>query len=160
MSESFRNRKPRSAEALAKQSVKEKALWLDAGYRARQSASHKRMWADLSPEARAARLKPMLETLTPEKLANNRRLAASPEAKAKRSVISRRLWADENFRNKTLLAQRIGMAKIDRKVMGAHISASWTPERRAAQAERMKRVRQNRTKRPPLNLTLPLPWSE
>src|SRR5208337_4216178 len=56
MSQSFRNRKPRSAEALAKQSIKEKALWLDPEYRAKQSASRKMAWASLSAEARAARL--------------------------------------------------------------------------------------------------------
>jgi hypothetical protein len=118
-----------------------KALWLDPGYRARLSQSRKRMWAKLSPEARAARLGPMIRTLTPEKRARNSRLAASPEARQKRSRTFKALWANQEWREKQLLRQEAGRLKMDRKRMGEHISAAWTPERRAAQAERMSKLR-------------------
>jgi hypothetical protein len=141
MSESLRNRKPRSAEALAKQSIWMKALWLDPGYRDRISKSRKKMWAKLSPGARAARLGPMLKTLTPEKRARNARMAASPEARQKKSRTFKALWANPEWREKQLLRQEDGRLKMDRNAMGQHISAAWTPERRAAQAERMSKLR-------------------
>jgi hypothetical protein len=142
MSESFRNRKPRSADALAKQSKWMKALWLDPGYRAKLSQSRRKMWAKLSPEARAARLGPMLRTLTPEKRARNSRLAASPEARQKKSRTFKALWANQAWREKQLVRQEAGRLKMDRKTMGQHISAAWTPERKTAQAERMSKLRQ------------------
>jgi hypothetical protein len=142
MLESFRNRKPRSAEALAKQGTKEKARWLDPEYRAKQSASRKSAWASLSAEARAARLGPMLETLTPEKRASNSRLAATPEARQKKSRTFKSLWANQEWREKQLVRQEAGRLRMDRRTMGQHISAAWTPERRAAQAERMSKLRQ------------------
>jgi hypothetical protein len=147
MLESFKRRRPPSAETLVKRGIGLKRRWRDPAYRARVIGSRKKNWMNLSAEARAARVRPMLATLTPEKRARNSQLAATPEAKAKKSRAFRVLWANKEWRAVQLLRQEAGRLKMDRKAMGANISASWTPERRAAQAERMKKVRQSRWRR-------------
>jgi hypothetical protein len=69
------------------------------------------------------------------------RSSLSPEARAKKSKTLLRLWADPEYRKKTLEAQQRGAAKKDYTAIGRKVAAAWTPERRAVHAELLRRIK-------------------
>jgi len=96
-------------DVLEKNRLKQEALWKDPEYRRMQSQVRK-----------ASRAK---------RIAEGKIYSPSDETKAKSSEISKKLWQDEGF-----------LAKVKAAEAGriSAIKASWTPEKRAANAEQME----------------------
>lgn len=96
-------------DVLEKNRLKQEALWKDPEYRRTQSEARKASWA--------------------KRVAEGKSYSPSEETKAKSSEISKKLWQDEDF-----------VAKVKAAEPGriSAIKASWTPEKRAASAARMK----------------------
>ena len=68
--------------------------------------------------------------------------AHTPEAKAKRRATMRALWDDPEYRARQSAALAEGIRKRDNKALSEKLKAAWTPERKAAQAIRIKEIRE------------------
>lgn len=114
----------------AKQSAATKTWWTDPGYRAKQVV----FW---TPERRAEQGE---RNRSPENraklLAANRGRTVSPETRAKLSAASKKSRKDPAYRAKNSAASKVRWTDPAYK---AKQKASWTPERRAEQAERTAR---------------------
>lgn len=102
--------------------------WSDDEYRERLRQAHRRRWANATPEDRERRAEASRRNLTPDHHARMIEAAKaavkSPEHRQKVSERNKAAWSDPNS--------------------GLRNRKPWTPERRAAQSELMKRLNADR----------------
>ena len=135
-----------TAETRRQRSVRMKAKWQEPEYRGKISIARRKYWASAPPDARKARMKAALASLTHEKRSEHAlKFVNSPEARKRRSEYSKAMWADPKRRQAILRAQRRGQkaAMINESARRQKIRDAWTPARRIAQAERMKALRKS-----------------
>lgn len=74
----------------------------------------------------------------------NHRLSQTPTANLKRSISCTLLWGDVDHRRRVLEGQAKARTdgKRDDKAIGRKVAAAWTPERRAAHADVLRKVRE------------------